>query len=778
MSRRRLIVAVTTCGAAALATGAVIAIRAYRVSREHVTSPAAVAEVSDTMLGAEVGDFTLPDTKGEIRALDDYRAAAVVVVAFLGTECPLARLYAPRLTRLAEDLEPDEVEFLGVMSNVQDTKEEIVAFGSEHGITFPLLIDGDQRVADQFSAKRTPEVFVLDRKRRVAYRGRIDDQFGISEDGRNFQKLQPRRHDLAVAIEELLNRKKVSVPVTFASGCHIGRINERVAHSEVTWSHQISRLFQRRCQPCHRPGQIGPFPLLTYEDTIGWPEMIREVVEQRRMPPWHALPTHGRFANDLHLTAEETALIIDWVEQGAPPGDPAELPPPQEFPTESVINDPDEIVYMSETPYLVPADGIGDYKYFFVDPGFKKDRWVKAAWCHPDNEQVVHHINVYFKPPWQSWNDWLGGTVNLVAGFLPGQTAAPVDYEGMALYIPAGSELVFEMHYTPNGTAQRDRSFVGLDYADPGQIRRELLHVAAYNDQFVIPPHDPSYAVDAWHTFDEDVQLIYMCPHMHRRGDRFFYDAVFPDGRKERLLEIAGYDYNWQTIYYLAEPKDLPKGTKIHCRAHFDNSRDNPSNPDPNRSVRWSGYTEDEMMVGVMGVARRLSVNDDAHVGTIAAGRPVVDERDDSPGARHLDRATFLLARADFDGGLAQLNLAIDRDLQNGAYLSAATAWVVKSFVLTRHYAKWIFGYLLAINLVTLALVAYGRMSENGLSRHALRAALVVAACAGGTPAAILGRKYLPKEIAQRAFSVPLGRLMASQIFVLCVCLGVFVQQH
>ena len=355
---------------------------------------------------------------------------------------------------------------------------------------------------------------------------------------------------------------------------------------------------------------------------------------------------------------------------------------------------------------------------------------------------MVHHINVYFRPPWQRWIDWQGGVINLISGYLPGQASSNADHPGTALHVPAGSELVFEMHYTPNGTVQQDRSALGLVFARPEEVRREGLHLMAYNDQFVIPPGAGRHRVEASYTFDEDMELLFLCPHMHLRGDDFVYTARYPDGRSETLLHVENYDYEWQTAYWLAEAKPMPAGTRMDCVAHFDNSANNPRNPDPTATVRWSGYTEDEMMVGTLGVSRavdyaRLGMNEQRHARTDVARL----ERGVSPGViagdRSMDRGLFLLGKGDRDAAFVQFNTALAEYRAVSAYGPMLGVWIAKSVIVLGKFKLWVLGYLLAVNLLTIGVYVATWISARSLSTRWLVVAL---ALLGGTPAAIVGQ--------------------------------------
>jgi peroxiredoxin len=556
-------------------------------------SIAAAERPIGTEFAAITPEFSLADFRGKQWASKDFDPSRVLVVAFLGTECPLVKLYSQRLQEMSSEFADRGVAFVGINANQQDSLTELAHFAKVHEITFPLLKDPGNRVADQFGATRTPEVFVFDESRHLRYHGRVDDQYTYG-----VQRPKVEHEYLREAIDALLTNKKVAIAATETIGCLIGRVTEPDPASEVTYTRQISRILQRRCVECHREGEIAPFSLTNYNDASGWAEMIAEVVEQQRMPPWHASPKHGDFANDTRLTDEEKEQINDWVASGAPEGDPSESPPPRQFVDGWRIGEPDLIVKMSSKPFKVPAEGEVRYQYFSVDPGFTEDKWVQAAECRPGNRAVVHHIIVAAGSPDQAGrrahgnleSDWLSATA---PGARP--LVLPV---GMAKRIPAGSRLVFQIHYTPNGTAQEDLSSIGLIFADPRTVKREVVTQKAAEPRFEIPPGADNHEVTARMTFRHDSLMLTMFPHMHLRGKSFRYTATYPDKREEILLDVPRYDFNWQNAYEFKEPKRMPAGTILTCVAHFDNSAANLSNPDPTAAVRWGDQTWEEMMIG------------------------------------------------------------------------------------------------------------------------------------------------------------------------------------
>ncbi|HVX16112.1 MAG TPA: redoxin domain-containing protein [Pirellulales bacterium] len=572
-----------------------------------LAAQAAAVDTADPV-GRKIDGFSLRDFRGKTHTLDDYQDKQLVVVLFLGCDCPIAKQYAPRLRKLAEEYGPRGVAFLGIDANSQDTLTELAAYAQAGQIEFPLLKDAGNQVADQFSAERTPEAFVLDRDRKICYRGRIDDQFLVGK-----QRPEPTRRDLAVALDEMLSDKAVTVATTEAVGCRIGRVPKRQQHGDVTYSNQISRLLSQRCIECHRQGEIAPFPLTDYEEAAGWAETMQEVVHQGRMPPWFASDEHGKFANDARLSDDEKRLLDDWIAAGCPEGDPSQLPEPRQFTVGWQIPQPDQIVYIRDEPVHVQAEGTVAYQYFSVDPGFKEDKWIRAAECRPDNRSVVHHIVAFFVPPGEKLRD---GARGAMVGYAPGMPPNRFD-DGSAMFVPAGSRVVFQMHYTPNGSEQVDRSSMGLVFADPATVKMRVSGGMAANRYFTIPAGNGNFEVRSHHKFDKDVRLVTMTPHMHLRGKAFRYEAEYPDGRREVLLDIPHYDFNWQLRYRLVAPLLMPKGTNLVCIAHFDNSTDNLANPDPTKPVRWGDQTWEEMMIGYFST---LPIEPDVHASVESSG--------------------------------------------------------------------------------------------------------------------------------------------------------------
>lgn len=514
----------------------------------------------------------------------------LTVVCFLGTECPLAKLYATRLRELAGEF--TEVQFIGVNSNVQDSVGEVAEYAKRHQLSFPMVKDHENEVADQFEAVRTPEVFVLDEQLAVRYRGRIDDQYmpGVS-------RKSPTRNELREAIVELRAGKAVTTPHTEAVGCFIGRVKKattKSASSDVTYCKQVSRILQERCVECHREGEIGPFQLEEYDEVVGWADTILEVIDDGRMPPWHANPEHGEFVNARLIPKAEKELLQKWVDAGMPYGDAKELPEPAEYTSGWRLDgEPDMIVEMCDTAFEVPADGTVEYQYFVVDPKFEEDKWITGAQIIPGNPSVVHHSIAFVRPPDGARFRGIGWLTAYVPGARNG--TFPKD---SAVFVPAGSKFVFQQHYTPNGTDQSDITKMGITFADDKDITHEVYTVVGIDQEFEIPPNTADHKVSARVGYlPRDAELLSINPHMHLRGKTFRCFAEQEDGERALLLDVPNYDFNWQHTYRLKHPIPLSQLDKIEFDVTFDNSEANPVNPDPTEYVSWGDQTWEEMAV-------------------------------------------------------------------------------------------------------------------------------------------------------------------------------------
>jgi peroxiredoxin len=549
-------------------------------------------------IGDPIPSFQLTDYQGREWKDSELFGDKGTVIAFLGTQCPLAKQYSKRIAAMESEYRDRGVRFIAIDSNIQDSLAEMAAHARRFDLQIPFLKDPNQHVADLFGATRTPEVCVIDPQRALRYRGRIDDQYGIG-----YAKDEPTKTELRDAIEAMVRGEPIAVASAAASGCLIGRSikSPSTASSEsanITYSEHIAPILQARCVACHRQGDIGPMDLSSYDDAAAWADMIVEVTQDRRMPPWHANPEYGHFANDRRLSDQELQKIEDWARNGAPQGDLNKEPAKLTF-TEGWLlpENPDLVVPMADKPYKIPAQGEVRYQYFVSDLKNDNELWFRGMEVIPGNREVVHHILIFAREKGARGRE-LGGERSFLAGYVPG-TRAELMPPGYAKRIPANSQLIFQVHYTPNGSPQEDLSKVGFLVADPSTVTHEVLTSSALNPRFRIPPGESDYRTTAM--LPErlpECELLAMSPHMHVRGKSFRYTLVMPDKSREILLDVPRYDFNWQTEYRLAEKRILPKGCRIYCEAVFDNSENNLNNPNPKSWVTWGDQTYEEMMIG------------------------------------------------------------------------------------------------------------------------------------------------------------------------------------
>jgi len=420
--------------------------------------------------------------------------------------------------------------------------------------------------------------------------------------------------------------------LSFLGFCAIFGLSAAPVPKEVTFHKDVEPLLQARCQTCHRPGEAAPMSLLTYKDARPWAKAIKEAVVVKKMPPWFAAPDHGQFENDRRLSQAEIDTLAAWADGGAREGDIKDAPKPVTFAEGWAMGKPDLVLEMPEA-YEVPATGTIEYTYFVMPTGFTEDRWVQQVEVRPGNKSVVHHIVMIVRPPGVKYvseapighayvpphkdgphkpDTGQGvlqggqGGIEMVGVYVPGGLPYVLK-PGQARLIPKGSDIIFQMHYTTNGKTGTDRSRVGFIFAKEPPTER-VVNAYVSNQNLHIPAQAANHQVNARITLYKDTQLLSMFPHMHVRGKSFEYRATYPTGETETLLTVPKYDFNWQLTYYLKEPKLLPKGTVLECIAHYDNSPNNPYNPDPKSDVWWGDQTWEEMLAGFVDLSMPVTM--------------------------------------------------------------------------------------------------------------------------------------------------------------------------
>jgi mono/diheme cytochrome c family protein len=539
-----------------------------------------------------VGDFALLDERGRFHRLYDHAGARAVVLFVQGNGCPIARGAIPVLNALRAELEPRGVAFLALNASPQDARAAVAAEADAFGLEVPVLLDEAQLVAASLDLSRTAEALVVDPAGwRLLYRGPLDDSL-------DYEAKRPARR--AYAREVLLAHlggERIPFERRAAPGCLL--LLPRDGPRPVSYAEDAAPILLRRCATCHRAGGAAPFAMRDYAMVRGWAPMMRESILTLRMPPWHADPHVGRFANDVSLTREEARALVRWIEAGAPRGDgpdplaEARAEPPPAWP----LGEPDLVV--AAPRQAIPAAGVLPYRYETIELPLQKDVWLRAADVRPTNLLATHHATATIVYPEGREPERLEGphfARGLLAGYVPGREPEPFP-EGTGFLLPAGARIRFQLHYGTTGKEEVDEPRLGL-YFGRGRPRHELRIGAAASTTFEIPPGTPDHEEVAERTLSRDVVIYRLTPHMHYRGRRMAIEAHYPDGRSELLLSVPNYRFPWQRQYVLAEPRLLPAGTRVVARAGFDNSARNPANPDPTVAVRFGEQSFEEMLIG------------------------------------------------------------------------------------------------------------------------------------------------------------------------------------
>ena len=564
---------------------ALAALAAYPVAVRAAAAPATWPE--------EVPNFSLLDLRGRYFEVH-HTAAPVMVLFFTENGCPIARQALHKLHDLREAVLEKDVEIWAVDANPGDNRESIAKEANELGVvhSFPFLRDDTQGVARMLGVTRTATAVAISTKTgKIFYHGPIDDQLAEGA-----AKPAATRHYLADAVRSFQAGQPVAEPAVAAHGCLIS-YDAKLTATDLSYSHDVAPILAKHCVNCHSAGNIGPFVLRNYDKVKGKSAMIQEVLLSHRMPPWSADNEFGHYLNDRSLTLAETRTLLGWIAQGAARGegeDPLATlnpPPAAEWP----LGQPDFIAKLPH-PEEVPATGVLEYRHIKLQTPVTDDTWVSAVAVKPGNRKVLHHCIVRTQS--RKGGDDGSGLGVWLQGWAPGIQSERFPANTGRL-LRKGSTLDIELHYTTMGSAQTDDTEIGF-YKLAEKPRYELRNQGAYNLEFTVAPGDGEAETSSNLPFPKDTLLYVMSPHMHLRGSWMRYEALYPDGKREVLLSVPHYDFNWQTFYAPPKPKFLPAGTWIQVTGGFDNSTLNPNNPNPGKRITWGEQSFNEMFVGFM----------------------------------------------------------------------------------------------------------------------------------------------------------------------------------
>ncbi len=544
-------------------------------------------------IGMMMPEASLTDLDGKACTVSEFTGKRPAVFALVSTSCPVSKRTLPSLARIEQEYAARGIAFVLLAPTATDAAEDLRAALKGAGLHAPCLRDPQNTFLATLGARSTTDVFLVDAARTLVYRGALDDQYGLG-----YSLDAPRHRYLADALAALLENRAPALAATEAPGCVLDLGDAKPATVDVTYHNRISRLVQANCLECHRAGGIGPFPLETHEQVIAKSGMIRKMVDRGLMPPWFAAPVgvHSPWANDRALAARDKADFLAWLGAGKPVGEAQDAPLARTFPSEWAIGQPDGIVQIP-TPIEVKAEGTMNYKNVTVETTFGEDKWVRAFEVKPTAREVVHHVLIFVQKPGQGrFEGEEDERTGFFAAYVPGNDRI-VYPEGFAKLLPAGTKMRFQIHYTPNGTATRDQVKIGMIFAK--EPPRHIVHVAGIVDHRLnIPPGAEHHPETGIIPVPMEVKLLALNPHMHVRGSAFRYEVVLPDGAIRTLLEVPRYDFNWQVSCRYSEPPTIPRGSTIRATGWFDNSTNNPANPDPTKTVHWGLQTYEEMMIG------------------------------------------------------------------------------------------------------------------------------------------------------------------------------------
>ena len=614
-------------------------------------------------IGGLVADAEFVDLNGRTHHFSDFSDRKATVIAMTSTSCPLSRKYLPTLVELAKTYSARGVIFVLVNPVATDEDSDMKTAHQSFGDTAIYVADLEENLARTVGAKSTTDVVVMDPSRTVVYHGAIDDQYGFG-----YSIEAPRSRYLADAIDAVLDGKLPAVAATAAPGCVLDIEPIAGAVNQQTYHGNIERLVQRHCLECHRDGGVGPFALDTYKDIVAHAPMIKDVVERGVMPPWFAATGSedqiSPWANDRSLAKAEKSELLTWLASDRPLGDPKDAPAPRKFAGEWTIGQPDLIVQLPE-PMKIKAQGTMPYQFVTAETTLTEDRWVQGYEIVPTDRSVVHHVivNVHAKGSGRI-RDREEGIGGYWAAYVPGNTLQ-VYPPGFARKLPAGAVVSFQIHYTPNGKATQDQMRMGLIFAK--EEPKYIVETLALADRDLnIPAGDANHIESFSRRLPRDINVLAYMAHMHVRGKSFQYQLTTADGKSETLLDIPHYDFNWQLRYDYAQPRVIPAGSTVKVTAVFDNSTNNPANPDPTRTVGWGPQTFDEMMIGYVEAYRSLSDPADTSAAEFSEPRPgfvlgALFKRMDSNGDGQLtgdeipeaQKARLMRLDSDKDGGIS-----------------------------------------------------------------------------------------------------------------------------
>jgi hypothetical protein len=554
---------------------------------------ASATEPMASAMPATVDNFMLVDAQ-HMEAHDLYRMAddKAVVLVSTGVGCPIARSMVPALKALRDKYAAQGVEMFLVDSNLQDSRDAIAAEAKEYGIDIPILMDSNQLVGESLGVTRTAEVFVITPKTwKVAYHGPISDaaDYGV-------QKAASKEF-ANDALAAVVAGKPAPAATQASKGCLVDFPNRgKASATKISYVKDVAPILEAKCVACHEEGGIGPFAMTNYAMVKGFSPMIREVIRTDRMPPYNADPHIGKFSDDKNLSPAEVKTLVHWVEAGSPRGEGVDpLGAKKHVAPEWPLGKPDLV--LNVPAYKIPASGVVDYQHPYAVNPETEGKWLRASTIKVESRQGVHHILTGYmsavpKPGEQAFENKWGVSVG---GYAVG-AESEISPKNVGAYLPPGGAIGFQTHYTPFGKEVTDHSQVALYFYKDNEKPEMVMHNSVIvNNSIVLPPNDGHHLETTYITVPHEMLLYSAFPHAHYRGASADLWLRTPDGKEKELLSLPRYDFSWQRAYTFAEPIRVPAGSKLIAHFIYDNSKRNPNNPDPSKTVVWGDQSWEEM---------------------------------------------------------------------------------------------------------------------------------------------------------------------------------------
>lgn len=580
--------------------GAAIPIEMPRIGEDDikkVTSGPEVLNPNEVGIGRMIPDVAFVDLDGKNFQLSSIAEENGAVLVMTSATCPVSKRYLPEIAQLQSVMQEAKLPLILINPFPSEKEVAIRAQLAAQPIDAIYVHDRDKGLAAALEARTTTEVFLIDSKRTLIYRGALSDQYGI-----NYSLDAPRKQYLVDAIESHKKGERPHVQATRAPGCELDlpRLSQDTSATQITYYGDVARILQQNCVSCHRDGGIAPFSLADRESVEDHTSVIKRVVTEGTMPPWFAAKQPkdkgNPWASDCSLSPRDKADLLAWIDSSDRPlGDERDAPQPKPYASEWSIGKPDLVMTLSKA-YDIKATGYMPYQFDVVETELLEDRWVRAYEILPSERDVVHHVIVKVHEKGTTVRNLGEGAGGYWAVYVPGNGAQTYP-EGFARKLPAGSKVSFQIHYTPSGIAKKERLRMGLVFAKE-QPEYEVRTVGVANMGISIPAHAAAHVETFTQRVPFDLPIMSFMPHMHIRGSAFKYEAQYANGESEVLLDIPRYDFNWQLNYAYKKPKLIPRGSKMKVTAVYNNSASNAANPAPEKVVKWGPQTIDEMMIG------------------------------------------------------------------------------------------------------------------------------------------------------------------------------------